>query len=256
MLNRKKTINNVASFIMGGILAVSLIYSSIPLRATATPTNVNITNTTSNEQVNETDQIIVSTVIPITEENTLNEEVLEEVRSQETLEAKITQEVKERKRQKAIAARKKYINNIVCDPSDVSKVSGLKEKDYKYLTKGTWWEGNEHTLMDLENNYGVNAMFAMSVSTLESYFGRSDRAKSRNNYYGLELSRSWDSLYSNTQTWGKIIREYYIKQGRISTTGISTKYCPPNSEYWAEFNRNNMYKLYNKLISRMNDTLN
>ena len=256
MLKNRNKINSVANFILGGILSASLVCTSLPVNATATPTNVNPTNTTSNEQVNETDQIIVSTVIPITEENTLKEEVLEEVRVQETIEAQVTQEIEERKHQEYIAARKEYINSIVCDPSDVSRVSGLEADDYKYLTAGTWWEGNEQALMDLENNYGINAMFAMSVSTLESYFGQSDRAKSRNNYYGLELSKSWDSLYSNTQTWGRIVREYYVNQGRISTSGISTKYCPPNSEYWAEFNRSNMYKLYNELISKLNDTLN
>lgn len=197
------------------------------------------------------EQIIISPVIP-TDTESSRTEVLEEVRRQEALEKEIKDIIAEEIR---IARRKEYVKSIVCDPSDVSRVSGLKRSDYKLLTKGTWWEGHEEALYDLENTYGINAMFAMSVSTIESYFGKSARAKSRNNYYGLELSTVWSGLYSNTQSWGKILRNYYVEEGRKSVGSISTKYCPPNSEYWAEFNSNNMYKLYNSLINKLEDTI-
>ena len=197
------------------------------------------------------EQIIISPVIPSDTESSKTE-VLEEVRRQEALEKEIKDIIAEEER---IAKRKEYIKTIVCDPSDVSRVSGLDESDYHLLTKGTWWEGNEKALIDLEKKYKVNAMFAMSVSTLESYFGKSNRAKSRNNYYGLELSTEWSGLYSNTQTWGRIVRDYYVEEGRRSVYSISTKYCPPNSEYWAEFNADNMRKLYNSLINKLEDTI-
>lgn len=205
-------------------------------------------------EISVVNQIVVSTVIPNTSAENMSKEVIEEVRYQETLEKEIIAEIEEEARLKAIEEYREYVSSIVCDPTDVSKVSGLKESDFKLLTEGTWWEGNEAALVELEEQYGINAMFAMSVSTLESGFGKSDRAQSRNNYYGLEVSKSWDSLYDNTQYWGNLISKYYVDQGRSSVSSISTKYCPPNSEYWASYNAQKMVDLYNQLINRLNDT--
>lgn len=196
-----------------------------------------------------TDNIVVSTVIPVEKEDEYNEMVSEEIEAQALLEQQVIKQIEAEEK----AA---YINSIVCDPNNVSRISGLKEEDYKILTKGTWWEGNEQALIDLEKNYGVNAMFAMSVSTLESAYGKSSRAKNRNNYYGLELKKVWNGLYSNTQHWGNVIARYYVNEGRLSASAISTKYCPPNSSYWASFVNSNMKKLYNELIIKLNSTEN
>lgn len=193
-------------------------------------------------------KIVVSTVIPMDENDAeFNEKISKEIEAQELLEQEIIKQIKQEE-------RKAYINSIICDPNNISKVSGLKEEDYKLLTSGTWWEGNEQALIDLEKNYGVNAMFAMAVSTLESGSGTSGRAKNRNNYYGLELSNVWSGLYTNTQYWGKLIKNSYIGQGRSSAASISTKYCPPNSSNWASFVNSQMGVYYNKLISKLNDT--
>lgn len=193
-------------------------------------------------------EIVVSTVIPIDENDAeFNEKVSKEIEAQTLLEQEIMKQIKQEEK---VA----YINSIICDPNNISRVSGLKEEDYKLLTSGTWWEGNEQALIDLEKNYGVNAMFAMAVSTLESASGTSGRAKNRNNYYGLELSKVWNGLYSNTQYWGGLIAKSYIGQGRTSATSISTKYCPPNSSNWASFVNSQMGVYYNKLISKLNDT--
>lgn len=237
----------VSATLTGLILSMSILAHPQTVSSTVTSSSLNNTVNT---------QIVVSTVIPnSTDAQTMNKEVIEEVRVQEALEEEIKVEIAERERLEAIEKQKEYINSIVCDPSDVSRVSGLKESDFKLLTEGTWWEGNEEALVKLENEYGINAMFAMAVSTLESGFGRSDRAQSRNNYYGLESPRYWDSLYSNTQYWGDLIATHYVGSGRISVASISTKYCPPNSSYWADFNRSEMMNLYNQLINRLNDTI-
>lgn len=200
--------------------------------------------------------IVVSTVIP-TSANTesISKEVEKEVRIQEALEKEIRAELREKARTEKREKYKNYINEIVCDPSDVTRVSNIKESHYELLTKGTWWEGNEQALIDLEKTYNVNAMFAIAVSTLESGHGMSDRAKNRNNYYGLETRTYYDSLYHNTQVWGNIIHRYYNEEGRISVYGISTKYCPPHSDYWADYMNDKMSSLYNDLINRLNDKL-
>lgn len=246
MLNLK---NKFTKFMVGSLLSLQVMAMSPVVDASS----YSLLNSTIGEKTTETEQIVVSNVIPMDiETQELNEEVMEEVRLQEALEARIKAEIEEELRLEEID---NYISSIICDPGDISKVSGLKEEDYYLLTKGTWWEGNEQTLIDLENNYGINAMFAMSVSTLESGFGRSDRAKTRNNYYGIEVPKVWDSLYSNTQYWGKLIKNHYVDEGRPSVWSISSKYCPPNANYWASFNSDKMNEFYNELINKMVNTL-
>lgn len=242
-------------FMRRRLLSATLAGVIMTMTVLSNPQPVSSTTTSEDSQGAVNFQIVVSTVIPNgTNAESKNEEVIEEVRVQETLEEEIKAELAERARLKAIEEQKAYIASIVCDPTDVSRVSGLKESDFKLLTKGTWWEGNEEALVKLENECGINAMFAMAVSTLESGFGTSDRAQSRNNYYGLETSRYWDSLYNNTQYWGDLISTHYVGEGRSSVDSISTKYCPPNSDYWASFNKSEMTGLYNQLITRLNNT--
>lgn len=196
------------------------------------------------------EQIVVSTVIPLEgEESEYNDKISEELKTQELLEQQAIEEIRKEE-------RLAYINSIVCDPNNITRTTGLKEEDYKLLTKGTWWEGNEQALIDLEKTYGVNAMFAMAVSTLESGYGTSSRAKTRNNYYGLELKKSWNGLYSNTQYWGNVIAKYYVGCGRSSASSISTKYCPPNSSNWASFVSSQMNKYYSELITKLGSTEN
>lgn len=252
ILGRMCLFKSATKIAIATVLSLSLIVNTNLVLAFTDTSNVMSLN--DSDDVKDRDQIVVSNVTPIKEGEVMSEEFTEEVRLQETLEQNIRAVVEEEIRQNEIKTRNDYINSINCDPGDVSKVSGLRKEDYALLTQGTWWEGNEQTLIDLENTYGINAMFAMSVSTLESYFGESDRAKIRNNYYGLELSKYWDSLYSNTQFWGNIIKEYYVNEGRQSVYSISTKYCPPNSEYWADFMNDNMTKLYDELIIKLNNT--
>ena len=196
------------------------------------------------------EQIVVSTVIPLEgEESEYNNKISEELKAQELLEQQAIEEIRKEERQA-------YTNSIVCDPGNITRTTGLKEEDYKLLTKGTWWEGNEQALIDLEKTYGINAAFAMAVSTLESGHGTSKRAKTRNNYYGLELKRSWNGLYANTQHFGNVIAKYYVGYGRTSATSVSTKYCPPNSSYWASFVSSQMNEYYNELISKLRSTEN
>lgn len=246
--------NKISKVVVSTILMLSLILMNYSVSAS----NVNdepsttvslVEDTEAQSEVENTNSIVVSNVIPIGEDNEVTDDVLKEVRVQEKLEKKITKKIEKEEREK-------YIKSIVCDPNNVSRVSNLNHEDYKYLTKGTWWEGNEQTLIALEENYGISAFFAMAVSTLESGNGKSTRAKIRNNYYGLELSRSWDGLYSNTQTWGSIVKNFYVDENRKSTSAISTKYCPPHSAYWAGFTRDRMLEYYNELIIRLQNTKN
>ena len=195
--------------------------------------------------------IEVITVIPDIANANIKEQVIDEKRTLMTLEEEVMGDME----QERIAAIKEYINSIVCDPLDVSKVSNLKAEDFKLLTKGTWWEGNEQALIDLEQNHHINAMFAMSVSSLESGRGTSPRALTKKNFYGMEIGRGFYSLYDCTQYWGKLISEKYVGQlEKESVYEIGPTYCPPNRD-WENFMDTTMHSFYNSLINNMETTL-
>lgn len=151
--------------------------------------------------------------------------------------------------------REKYIYNIVANPDNVAIPTGLEEADFKYLTAGTWWAGNEWILVDLEARYGINAIFCMAVSTLESDSGTSRFAKEEKNFYGLHTGIIYDSLYANTLDWARRIRDYYLEEGRISVWSIGPKYCPPNRQ-WEVLMAEDMINRRKQLIINLLDTLN
>ena len=138
-------------FMRRRILSATLAGVITTIAVLSNPQAVSSAVTLDDSQSTVNFQIVVSTVIPNgTDAESKNEEVIEEVRVQETLEKEIKAELAEQARQKKIKERKEYISSIVCDTSNVSRVSGLKESDFKLLTKGTWWEGNEEALVKLE----------------------------------------------------------------------------------------------------------
>lgn len=147
-----------------------------------------------------------------------------------------------------------YLAMIICDPKDISRVTNLKEKDYVHLVADTWWEGHEDVLIELEQEYGINAIFAMAVSSLESGYGKSSRAKNRHNYYGLATKKRWNSLQSNTRYWGELMNTMYVNNGRLSVTQISSKYCPQDNDKWARDVRVLMRRFYSSLIRNLTTT--
>jgi beta-N-acetylglucosaminidase len=209
--------------------------------------------------------VVVSTTIPnVTDEEDaeIQEAVATEARRQLTLEEEIADQIayeKEQERLRKLELKRKkriaFINSVVCNPDDISRVTGLEKiSDYKCLTEGTWWSGHEQALYDLEHTYGINAAFAMSVSTLESGSGTSTRANSRHNYYGIELSTVWNSLDDNTLYWGGLINRVYVSKGLTSVWSIGPVYCPPNRE-WENFMASNMQSLRQSLINNLMDTV-
>jgi hypothetical protein len=259
------------------LLIASVIFTSSLTPAPYMASMRQITTTTETYSVNQNSStaVVVSTTIPNVQASTdVQQEVAEQARMQLTLEKEIADQIayeeeqerirqeyeaeQERLRQIELArqARIDYINAIVCDPDDISRVTGLDNiEDYKLLTKDTWWEGYEESLMELEEDYGINALFAMAVSTIESGRGTSVRASSRHNYYGIELSnKSWADLGDNTLWWGGMLNRDYVGKNLLSVWDIGPVYCPPNRE-WETAIVKQMNKYYDNLIINLKDTV-
>lgn len=105
-------------------------------------------------------------------------------------------------------------------------------EEYDYILKGTRLEGYGYCFKMIEDEYGVNGLFAISVATLESGLGRSTLGQNRNNFYGIKSgSNSWakfDSIESGILYFGKLMNNDRYKGKTI--TQIAPVYC--NNE-WA-----------------------
>lgn len=157
---------------------------------------------------------------------------------------RLEREAAERAEQERLA----QIDSITANPDNVTELSNLTEEQFYILTKGTWWAGNEWVLMEIEKQYHINAMFVMSVSTLESGCGTTWRARTKNNFYGAEVPRYFEDIYENSMYFGDFLNRLYINEGLISVWAIGPKYCPPNRN-WEVYMYDKMNELKNKVVS-------
>jgi hypothetical protein len=76
----------------------------------------------------------------------------------------------------------------------------------EYLTE------NYNLAVLVEYKTGTPAWFTLSVSALESNYGRSRRARKKNNYFGLELKRVFFSKAANFYYFGHMVRNGRYKR--------------------------------------------
>lgn len=251
-MNNKKKLTLLLVF----VLLSTWMMDTIPIRADNEETVITY-DTAVNGELEEPD--VVTYITPQDMLTNISADDVTSVSSMATQEdidteienqKKIIAEEEARIQREKEAARIAQIESITADPNDISKVSNLTEEQYYVLTKGTWWEGHEQVLIDLEKNYGINAFYAMSVSTLESGHGTSERAYSRNNYYGAEVPTYFESLYDNTMYFGDFQSRLYVSEGLVSVWQIGPKYCPPNRN-WESYVANSMVELLSKVQSTL-----
>lgn len=103
----------------------------------------------------------------------------------------------------------------------------------------------------MEQQYGINAYFAISVSMQEVGPQKaSNLANTKNNIYGLKGKNGWMSFNSYEdciQYWFKLISKNYVGKGLSSVNKISNKYCGGDPT-WIKNVSNFMYKLPNASV--------
>ena len=97
---------------------------------------------------------------------------------------------------------------------------------------------------EAEKRYGVNALYLMAHSTLESAWGRSQIANDKNNFFGIaaydtspyDSAKKFDDVDKGILGAAKWIRENYIDRGRDhlgnKATGMNVRYA--SDPYWGE----------------------
>ncbi|MFX3636789.1 MAG: glucosaminidase domain-containing protein [Candidatus Pristimantibacillus sp.] len=140
--------------------------------------------------------------------------------------------------------------------SAVGKDSGLTEDHIATILKNTalGGQGLEESILEIEDEYGINAYFTIAVMKLESGNGKSKLAKSKNNLFGLNATGgnahknafSFETKGDSVRKFGQLLAKNYVGKGYTTIEKIAKKYCPANPK-WASLVTNIMKRDYKKL---------
>lgn len=171
--------------------------------------------------------------------NASNEYIAEQEKRLE--EERLRQEEEKRKQEELASQRA-----LVGDTYNPFVKTGLTVEQYNKILEGTALAGCGQSYFNMEQTYGVNGVFAISVAFHESGYGKY-RANT-NNFYGMKGSSGWmafESPDANIQYFGKLMNKsiYYGK----SITNIGKVYCPGTYTSWANAVQGMMSNCYKKV---------
>lgn len=117
--------------------------------------------------------------------------------------------------------------------------------------------GKGAVFKEAEKRYGVNALYLMAHSALESAWGRSQIANDKNNFFGIaaydtshyDSAKKFDDVDKGILGASKWIKENYIDRGRTflgnKASGMNVEYA--SDPYWGEKIASVMMKINEKL---------
>jgi hypothetical protein len=88
-----------------------------------------------------------------------------------------------------------------------------------------------------EETYGVDSNLIRSIEIHESGHYTSDLFLNKNNTWGAYRNGEWlefESREESTKELARVLKEYYFDQGINTIELISNKYCPIDSDIWAD----------------------
>ena len=155
------------------------------------------------------------------------------------------------------AADKEYVifteKNIKTE--DMRKKSKLDEKKLsEYMKKFPNLSGIEETLIEVQDEYKVNALLILAIVRLESGNGKSSIAKSRNNLGGIigweksvRVYKSFDSRSDCVIYMAKLLSESYLTEGGKYHSGytlpdIAKRYSAAPDK-WCELVKELIYEI-------------
>ncbi len=140
--------------------------------------------------------------------------------------------------------------------SVVESDSGLTEEHIAKLFEKTALadHGLEQAILEVEEEYGINAYFTIAVMKLESGNGKSTLAKKKNNLFGLNALDSdkynkafaFETKGDSVRKFGQLLAKNYIDKGYTTIDKVASKYCPANPK-WSSLVMNIMKRDYKKL---------
>lgn len=135
---------------------------------------------------------------------------------------------------------------------DLQTPTNLTAAEIRPLIADSELEGIEDAVVEIEELYGINALFTISLAQIESGHGSSYLARTRNNLFGIaaydgneDAASSYSTKSDCVRQWGKLIKEWYFDEGRTTPYSIGEKYASnPN---WGSDVESNMAYLARNL---------
>ncbi|WP_052476498.1 glucosaminidase domain-containing protein [Cohnella kolymensis] len=125
--------------------------------------------------------------------------------------------------------------------SAVLSDSGLTAGHIAEIFEGTALADHEleQAILEIEDEYGINAYFTIAVMKLESGNGSSRLAKKKNNLFGLNAidgdafnrAFSFETKGDSVRKFGQLIAEKYVDKGYVTVEKVARKYCPANPKW-------------------------
>lgn len=126
----------------------------------------------------------------------------------------------------------------------INSSTGLSVEAFNKMLSGTALAGEGDAFYDMEQNYNVNAVFAMGVANTESTLGAACYGYNPFGMMGSNGLIRYDSWYSAIQAFGKLMNKNWYKGKSIE--GMARTYCPTNSN-WPNEVKYSMAMQYNKI---------
>ena len=159
-----------------------------------------------------------------------------------------------------VVTSKKIINYRQSEPNGpiqagVTVPSNVSVQQLQKLLDGTDLEGIEYALKEVEDKFGINALFTLAVAKLESGHGTSALARNKNNLFGMNAvdgdaygkGFAYPSKSHSVLDFGQRIKKYYVNKGLDDLHSINRKYS--SSPTWASKVSAIMYSDIRKLKS-------
>lgn len=120
---------------------------------------------------------------------------------------------------------------------NIAKPSNLTAEEFDILITNTLSKYKKHNsklyglgdaLYEIEQTYGINGLFVLSIASNESGWGT--RLANTNNIGGITKKgggfRAFESPDECIKYMGKLLANSYIGQGRTTVQAVGNKYCP------------------------------
>lgn len=135
--------------------------------------------------------------------------------------------------------------------SNIHQKSDLTTKELDYILQNTSLEGYGYAFKKMEETYDANAIFAISIASIEGGI-QSKRVDNKNNYFGFMaggVKITYNSIEDNIMSFGQMMNKpYYLNKDFES---FSKTYCPPNHKIW----RDAVYSKFYYYTTKLNEFL-
>lgn len=180
---------------------------------------------------------------------------LKETERQKQIEFELEQERLRQEELERIRIAEIEVNRVVTyNPYNLLEPSNITREEAYEMLEGTALQTLSNAYVYMEELYGVNAIYLMSLSAEESGWGRSQLAITHNNIGGIKSSNGW--MYFSD--WGecldykaRLLKNQYLSENGdyfngYSIWNVNIKYCEQDT--WSDNINSIAYGLLDKIV--------